>query len=109
MILYFTKNIRKKNAVNRREPREFIQKTIRSAKKAGFTQTRIQFDIIHNAIEFELRRDFRRPNNVSIFSSYFTNTDNCKDVWWVYINKYKQFNVNNQTLKFRNQYENNFQ
>ena len=30
-----------KNAVNRREPREFIQKIIRSAKNAGFIETKI--------------------------------------------------------------------
>ena len=31
-----------KNEVNCREPREFIQKVIRSAKNSGFTQTKIQ-------------------------------------------------------------------
>ena len=78
-----------KNVINCREPREFIQKIIRSAKNANFIQTKIHF-------EFELWYDFRCSDNVSVFSSYFTNMDDYKHVWWVYLNNYKQFNVNNQ-------------
>lgn len=47
---------------------KFIQKIIRSTKNVGFTKTKIQFDIIYNAVEFKLRHDFRRPDNVSIFN-----------------------------------------
>ena len=99
-----------KNATNCREPREFVQKIIGAAKNAGFTETRIQFDIIYNAVEFELRRDLRRPDNVSIFSLYFANMDDCEHFWWVSINKHK-FNVggNNQDAKLCIQYENRFQ
>ena len=49
--IMFHKKYTIKNAVNRREPSEFIEKIIRSAKNAGFTQTRIQFDIIYNTID----------------------------------------------------------
>ena len=78
-----------KNATNRRELREFVQIIIRSAKNAGFTETRIQFDIVYNAVEFELRRDFRRPDDAALFSSYLTNMDDCKHFWWVYVNEIK--------------------
>ena len=107
--IIFYKKYTMKNVINRREPREFTEKIIRSARNTGFTQTRIQFDIIYNAVEFELRRDFRRPDNVSVFNSYFTNMDKCKHVGWIHINKYQHFNVISQTFRFRNQYENKLQ
>ena len=84
-----------KTAITRREPRKFVQKIIRAAKLVGFTETKIQFDIIYNAVEFELRH-------------YFCHSD--KRFWWVYGNKHG-FNVggNNQTAKLRIQHENKFQ
>lgn len=94
-----------KNAINRREFSEFIQKIVRSTKNVGFTKTRIQFDIVYNAIELELR-DFSRPDDAAVFNSYFFNMDDFH-FWWVFINKYK-FNIggNNQTTKLRIQFEN---
>ena len=109
VILY--DKYRMKNKINRREPREFIQRIIRSAKNAGFTKTKIQFDIVYNVIEFELHHDFRCFDNAAILSSYLTSMDNYKNFWWIYANKYKQpgGGGNNQTAKFRIQYENKFQ
>ena len=97
-----------KNAVNKRKPRKCIQKVIRSAKNVGFTHTKIQFDIIYNVVDFELRRNFRRFDDASIFNTHFTNINNCKYIWLLYANKYK-FNINNQSIKLYNQYENKFQ
>ena len=54
---------RLKNAVDKRKPRNFIHKIIRSTKNACFIKTQIHFDIIYNVVDLELRRDFRRPDN----------------------------------------------
>lgn len=85
-----------------------FKKTIRSTKNVGFTKTKTQFDIVYNAVEFELRRDFRRPDYAAVFNSYSFNIDDCTHFWRVYTNKYK-FNINNQLFKLRIQSESKFQ
>jgi len=67
---------------SRREPREYAQKILRSAKDAGMSLLQNQLDIIYNGIDLELRRDVKRPDNNTTINSFLTSLDDCKHEWW---------------------------
>ncbi|KAM0795128.1 hypothetical protein BDR22DRAFT_872332 [Usnea florida] len=51
-----------RDAAARREPREYAQKILRSAKDAGMTLVKNQVEIIYSGIDLELRRsDAKNP------------------------------------------------
>ena len=73
-----------KDAASQREPHEYAQKILRSAKDAGLTVVKNQLDMIYNGIDLELRRDIRRPDEQSTLSSYLADIDENKHEWWAY-------------------------
>ena len=72
-----------RDAANRREPREYVQKMLRSAKDAGMTSVQNQLDIIYNGIDNEVRQsDLRRPKEGTTLSEFLQDMDECKHDWW---------------------------
>ena len=77
-----------RDASTRREPREYAQKILRSAKDAGMTLVKNQLDIIYNGIDLELRRDIKKPEGTTTVNSYLTSLDDCKHEWWAYASRH---------------------
>ena len=77
------------DAGNRREPREYAQKILRSAKDAGMTNVKNQLDIVFNGIDLELRRDIKPPDVGSTINAYLTAMDDCKHTWWAYATRHR--------------------
>ena len=73
----------------RREPREYAQKILRSAKDAGMTSVKNQLDIVFNGIDLELRRDIKPPEEGCAINPYLTTMDNCKHTWWAYASRHR--------------------
>ena len=67
-----------RDAVNRREPREYAQKIARSAKDAGLTGIQNQLDIMYNEIDLDLRRDVKRLRGDVIIDAFLTDLDEFK-------------------------------
>lgn len=67
-----------RDAINRREPREYAQKIIRSAKDADTSRPKNQLDMIYNAVDSDLRRDLRKPEENSTISSYLAELNSHK-------------------------------
>ena len=66
-----------RDAVSRREPREYAQKIIRSAKDAGLDSIQNLLDIIYNGIDLDLRRDIKRPRNPDL-NAFLSELDESK-------------------------------
>lgn len=77
-----------RDASSRREPREFAQKILRSAKDAGMTLVKNQLDIIYNGIDLELRRDIKRPDENVTINTFLTTLDESKHEWWAYAHRH---------------------
>ena len=77
------------DASTRREPREYAQKILRSAKDAGMTNIKNQLDIVFNGIDLELRRDIKPPEEGCAINPYLTAMDNCKHTWWAYASRHR--------------------
>ena len=67
-----------RDAISRREFREYAQKILRSIKNAGIILIKNQLDIIYNDLNFELRRDVKKPENFIIVNAFFTILDDYK-------------------------------
>lgn len=76
-----------KDASNHREPREYAQKILRSAKDAKLTDVRNQLDIIYNGLDPELRRDIRRPKDTTTLQEFLADLDDYKHDWWTYASR----------------------
>ena len=77
-----------RDATSRREPREFAQKILRSAKDAGMILVKNQLDIIYNGIDLELRRDLKKPEEATTVNTFLSNLDDCKYAWWAYAGRH---------------------
>ena len=73
-----------RDAASQREPREYAQRILRSAKDAGMTNVRNLVDIIYNGIDLELRKDVRKPDEATTINSFLKSIDSCKHEWWEY-------------------------
>ena len=68
-----------RNAINRRESREYVQKLFRFVKNVELTQLRNQLDVIYNNIELKIRQfDIRRFKNDISLNDFLSNIDNVK-------------------------------
>ena len=67
-----------KDVVNRRELREYAQKTTRSTKDAGFSLARHQSDLIYNGVNVELRRNIKRPGIGFDLNGFLIDLNECK-------------------------------
>lgn len=77
-----------RDAISRREPREYCQKILRSAKDAGMNVVKNQLDIIWNGIDLELRRDLKKPEETTTVNAFLTSIDDCKHTWWAYASRH---------------------
>ena len=77
-----------RDASSRREPREYAQKILRSAKDAGMTLVKNQLDIIYNGLDLELRRDIKKPEDATTINSFLTTLNDCKQEWWLYASRH---------------------
>ena len=73
-----------RDAAAQREPREYAQRILRSAKDAGLTSIRNLVDIIYNGIDLELRKDVSKPDDATTINSFLKSIDSCKHEWWEY-------------------------
>ena len=73
-----------RDAATQREPREYAQRILRSAKDAGMTNVRNLLDIIYNGIDLELRKDVSKPDDATTINSFLKSIDSCKHEWWEY-------------------------
>ena len=78
-----------RDAANRREPREYAQKIIRSAKDASFNGTKNQLDMVYNGIDPELRLHIHRPTEQSTVNSFLAEMDERKHDWWAYAARHR--------------------
>ena len=78
-----------RDATKKREPREFAQKIIRSAKDANFGDVKSQLDLIYNAIDPELRLHVNRPNDQSTIKSFLADVNERKHDWWAYASRHR--------------------
>ena len=78
-----------RDAANHREPHEYAQKILRSAKDAQFTSLRNQLDIIYNGLDAELRRDLRRPKDTTTLEEFMSDLDEFKHDWWTYASRHR--------------------
>ena len=77
-----------RDAIARREPREYAQKILRSAKDAGMSIVKTQLDIVYNGIDLELRRDIKKPGADATVNSFLKELDECKHEWWAYASRH---------------------
>ena len=75
------------DAGNRREPREYAQKILRSAKDAGLIGVKNQLDIIYNGMDPELRRDLKKPRERTKLNDFLEELDDFKHDWWTYAHR----------------------
>lgn len=76
-----------RDASNHREPREYAQKILRSAKDANLTTVGNHLDIIYNGLDSELRRDIRRPKADTTLEEFLGTLDDAKYDWWTYASR----------------------
>ena len=68
-----------RDAINRREFREYVQKLFRFVKNIELTQLRNQLDVIYNDIELKIRQfDIRRFKNDISLNDFLSNIDDVK-------------------------------
>ena len=77
-----------RDANSKREPREYAQKILRSAKDAGMSIVKTQLDIVYNGIDLELRRDIKKPGADATVNSFLKELDECKHEWWAYASRH---------------------
>ena len=71
----------------RREPREYCQKIVRLGRDAGLS-VRNQLDYMYNGLDFELRRDIKKPKAADItVDKFIDDMDDCKYDWWGYASR----------------------
>ena len=68
-----------RDAINRRESREYAQKLFRLVKNVDLFQLRNQLDVIYNDIELKIRQfDIRRSKNDTSLNDFLSNIDDVK-------------------------------
>lgn len=67
-----------RDTVAKREPREFTQRMLRTAKDAEINDTAPQLDIIDTNIDLSLRMHVQRPTEKSSIESFLTELDDRK-------------------------------
>ena len=90
-----------RDASNRREPREYAQKILRTSKDAGLTNVRNQLDMIYNGLDADLRRDIRRPRDNTSLNDFLEDLDDYKHDWWTYAHRHGQRFAPQQTSQNR--------
>ena len=73
-----------RDAAAKREPREFAQRMLRTAKDAGINDPLPQLDMIYTNIDLNLRMFLQRPTERSSIDSFLTELDDRKYEWWAY-------------------------
>ena len=76
-----------RDAAAKREPREFAQRMLRTAKDAGINEPGPQLDMIYTNIDLTLRMFLQRPTDQSSIDSFLTELDDRKYEWWAYASR----------------------
>ena len=76
-----------RDATAKREPRDFAQRMLRTAKDAGINNILLQLDIIYTNIDLSLRMFLIRPTERSTIDSFLSELDNRKYEWWAYASR----------------------
>ena len=72
-----------RDAINRREPREYAQKMLRLARDADLTSLKNQLNFIFNGIDLEVRAsDIRRFKKNTTLNDFLADIDDVKHDWW---------------------------
>ena len=79
-----------RDILQKREPREFIQKILRSTKDTSLTRVKNQLNIIYNGLDSNLRRNLRRLKTSISLNEYLKQLDNLKYDWWNYATRYRR-------------------
>ena len=73
-----------RDAINRREFREYVQKILRFAKDAELVLSKNQFDIMFNDIDQKIRSsNIRRSKNIISFNDFLADMNEFKHDWWI--------------------------
>lgn len=75
-----------KDTAAKREPREFTQRMLRTAKDAEINDIAPQIDMIYTNINLSLRLYMQRPDKSSI-EAFLSELDDRKYEWWAYASK----------------------
>jgi hypothetical protein len=70
------------DARRRRSPRTYAQAVVRNARSAGFATESQQVGLIYSNIDYELRRDLRRPEENTTLDSFLLDVDECAEGWY---------------------------
>ena len=100
-----------KDAVNKREPREYANKILRSAKDAELSDVKNQLDIIYNGIDPELRL-LRLTRPKGSLDDFMSDLDEIKYDWWTYASRntrHGQPQIPNRVVKSERTYQPNGQ
>ena len=76
-----------KNASSKREPREFAQRMLRTAKEAVINNVGPRLDLIYTNINLILRMYLQRPTEHSTIDSCLTELDDRKYERWAYASR----------------------
>lgn len=70
-----------RNAIFRRESREYYQKIFRLIKDVEMIFVKNQLNIIYNDFDIKFHRDLKKFEKVIIMNSFLINLDDCKYIW----------------------------
>ena len=73
-----------RDAAAKREPRDFAQRMLRTAKDAGINDILPQLDMIYTNIDLSLRMFLVRPTEKSTIDTFLSELDDRKYEWWAY-------------------------
>ena len=76
-----------RDAAAKREPREFAQRMLRTAKNVEINDVGPQLDIIYINIDLSLRMYLQRPTKRSIIDTFLSDIDDRKYEWWAFVSK----------------------
>ena len=76
-----------RDAAAKREPRDFAQRMLRTAKNADINDVGPQLDMIYTNIDLSLRMYLQRPTKRSTVDSFLSDIDDRKYEWWAFASK----------------------
>lgn len=98
-----------RDASSKREPRDFAQRMLRTAKDAGINDVGLQLDMIYTNIDLSLRMYLQRLTDKSTIDSFLIELDDRKYEWWAFANKKLDSSYRSERAPNRNNGQRPFQ